>query len=41
MPDGVPATPRSRRRHASRLDREQDGRESQRRVPVSTSVFVV
>ena len=35
MSDGVPVTSQSRRRHASRLDRERDDRESQRRVPVS------
>ena len=41
MPDGVPATPRSRYRHASQLGREQDGRESQCRASVSISVFVL
>jgi hypothetical protein len=35
MADAIPATPRSRRRRASRLERESDDRERQRRVPVS------
>lgn len=35
MFNGVPLTPRSRRRHASRLGRESDNSERQRRTPVS------
>jgi hypothetical protein len=37
MPDGVPTTPQSRRRHTSRLGRELDDCESQHRVPVCNS----
>ena len=41
MTDAVPLTPRSRRRQASRLDREREDSERQRRLPVSTLPFFV
>jgi len=41
MSDGTPVTPRSRRRQTSRLGRELDDREGQRRVPVSSLAFAV
>ena len=37
MTDTVPLTPRSRRRQISRHNRESEGGERQRRVPVSDS----
>ena len=40
MTDAVPSTPRSRRRQASRLERELENDERQRRVPVSTLFLV-
>ena len=40
MTDAVPLTPRSRRRQASRLEREFENDERQRRVPVSTLFLV-
>lgn len=39
MSNGVPLTPRSRRRQSSRLDRELDESERRRRAPVSDLTF--
>ena len=41
MSNGAPLTPRSRRWRTSRLDRELDGSERQRRLPVSTFRYMV